>query len=145
VDVYAMARITIGSKVAISQRSFVRRYPRHPQFATPLVTREIVIKDHVWVAAESFIHPGCVVGEGCVVGARSVVTSDLPAWMICVGAPPPHQTERHRTMKQVKRMMDKTWKLMFSSASSFATCSRFFAITATRRWRVATRSCSTRS
>jgi putative colanic acid biosynthesis acetyltransferase WcaF len=58
-----MARITIGSKVAISQRSFVRRHPRHPQFATPLVTREIVIKDHVWVAAESFIHPGCVVGE----------------------------------------------------------------------------------
>lgn len=88
VDVYAMARITIGSKVAISQRSFLCTGTHDTRsLLRPLVTRAIVINDHVWVAAESFIHPGCVVGEGCVVGARSVVTTDLPAWMICVGAP----------------------------------------------------------
>lgn len=88
VDVYAMARITLGSKVTISQRSFLCTGTHDTRsLLRPLVTREIVIKDHVWVAAEAFIHPGCVLEEGCVVGARSVVTADLPAWMICVGAP----------------------------------------------------------
>ncbi|WDU64622.1 putative colanic acid biosynthesis acetyltransferase [Pseudomonas poae] len=88
VDVYAMARITLGSKVAISQRSFLCTGTHDTRsLLRPLVTREILIKDHVWVAAEAFIHPGCVLEEGCVVGARSVVTASLPAWMICVGAP----------------------------------------------------------
>jgi putative colanic acid biosynthesis acetyltransferase WcaF len=88
VDVYTMARIRIGSKVAISQRTFLCTGTHDTRsLLRPLVTREIVIEDHVWIAAESFIHPGCVLGEGSVVGARSVVTHDLPAWMICVGAP----------------------------------------------------------
>lgn len=88
VDVYAMAKITLGSKVTISQRSFLCTGSHDTRsLLRPLVTREIVIKDHVWVAAEAFIHPGCVLEEGCVVGARSVVTASQPAWMICVGAP----------------------------------------------------------
>ena len=88
VDVYAMAKITLGSKVTISQRSFLCTGSHDTRsLLRPLVTREIVIKDHVWVAAEAFIHPGCVLEEGCVVGARSVVTARQPAWMICVGAP----------------------------------------------------------
>ena len=88
VEVYAMAKITLGSKVTISQRSFLCTGSHDTRsLLRPLVTREIVIKDHVWVAAEAFIHPGCVLEEGCVVGARSVVTASQPAWMICVGAP----------------------------------------------------------
>ena len=88
VDVYAMAKITLGSKVTISQRSFLCTGSHDTRsLLRPLVTREIVIKDHVWVAAEAFIHPGCVLEEGCVVGARSVVTASQPGWMICVGAP----------------------------------------------------------
>jgi putative colanic acid biosynthesis acetyltransferase WcaF len=88
VDVYAMAKITLGSKVTVSQRSFLCTGSHDTRsLLRPLVTREIVIKDHVWVAAEAFIHPGCVLEEGCVVGARSVVTASQPAWMICVGAP----------------------------------------------------------
>lgn len=88
VDVYAMAKITLGSKVTISQRSFLCTGSHDTRsLLRPLVTREIVIKDHVWVAAEAFIHPGCVLEEGCVVGARSVVTASQPAWMICVGVP----------------------------------------------------------
>ena len=88
VDVYAMAKITLGSKVTISQRSFLCTGSHDTRsLLRPLVTREIVIKDQVWVAAEAFIHPGCVLEEGCVVGARSVVTASQPAWMICVGAP----------------------------------------------------------
>src|SRR5204863_444991 len=31
--------------------------------------------------------PGITIGEGAVVGARSVVTKDLPPWMVCAGNP----------------------------------------------------------
>ncbi|RYF46866.1 MAG: putative colanic acid biosynthesis acetyltransferase, partial [Cytophagaceae bacterium] len=43
--------------------------------------------DNAWVAAEVFIHPGVTIGNGCVIGARSVVVSDMPQWMVCTGHP----------------------------------------------------------
>jgi len=33
------------------------------------------------------VHPGVTIGEGAVIGARSVVTRDVPAWMVCAGHP----------------------------------------------------------
>jgi len=53
----------------------------------PLITMPIVIGDYVWLAAESFIHPGITIGTGAVIGARSVVTKDMPEWMVCAGHP----------------------------------------------------------
>ncbi len=47
----------------------------------------IYIGDHAWIAAEAFVHPGVIIGEGCVIGARSVVNKDMPAWMVCAGHP----------------------------------------------------------
>jgi putative colanic acid biosynthesis acetyltransferase WcaF len=46
-----------------------------------------MVSDYSWVAAEAFVHPGVIIGEGCVIGARAVVTKDMPAWMICSGFP----------------------------------------------------------
>lgn len=88
VDCYSMDRITIGSKVAVSQRSFLCAGSHDTRsLARPLVTGPIVIEDHVWIAAESFVHLGVVIHEGAVIGARSVVTQDMPAWSICAGHP----------------------------------------------------------
>lgn len=88
VDCYSMGRITIGSKVAVSQRSFLctGSHDIH-SLSRPLVTGPIVIEDHVWIAAESFVHPNVVIREGAVIGARSVVLQDMPAWSICAGHP----------------------------------------------------------
>ena len=58
-----------------------------PEPGFPLVTKPIVIKDYAWIAADAFVHPGVKIEEGCVIGARSVVTSDMPAWTICAGFP----------------------------------------------------------
>lgn len=88
VDCYTMDRIRIGSKVAVSQRSFLCTGSHAvDSLLRPLTTAPIMIHDHAWVAAECFVHPGTTIGEGAVVGARSVVTRDLPSWSICVGSP----------------------------------------------------------
>lgn len=88
VDCYSMDRITIGSKVAVSQRSFLCAGSHDVRsLSRPLVTGPIVIEDHAWVAAESMVHANVVIREGAVVGARSLVVHDLPAWSVCVGHP----------------------------------------------------------
>lgn len=88
VDCYSMDRITIGSKVAVSQRSFLCAGSHDvTSLARPLTTGPIVIEDHVWIAAECFVHPHVAVREGAVIGARSVVCQDMPAWSVCAGHP----------------------------------------------------------
>lgn len=88
VDCYSMDRITIGSKVAVSQRTFLCAGTHDFRSLTrPLVTGPILIEDHVWIAAEAMVHPNVVIGEGTVIGARSVVLEDMPAWSVCAGHP----------------------------------------------------------
>jgi putative colanic acid biosynthesis acetyltransferase WcaF len=85
---YSQGYITIGRRAVISQGaqlcSGTHDYT-DPGF--PLVTSPINVGDHAWVAAEAFVHPGISIGEGCVIGARSVVTKDMPDWMVCAGHP----------------------------------------------------------
>lgn len=88
VDCYSMGPITLGSKVAVSQRSFLCAGSHDVRsLSRPLVTGPIVIEDHVWIAAECFVHPDVVIREGAVIGARSVVLKEMPAWSICAGHP----------------------------------------------------------
>ena len=88
VDCYSMAKITIGSKVAVSQRSFLCAGTHDiSSLSRPLVTSPIWIGDHCWISAECMVLPGVTIAEGTVVGARSLVTKDLPAWHVCGGNP----------------------------------------------------------
>jgi putative colanic acid biosynthesis acetyltransferase WcaF len=85
---YSQGKILIGIKAIISQGAHICAGTHdYTKVGHPLVTAPIVIGDFAWVAAESFIHPGVVIGEGAVIGARSVVTKDMPAWMVCAGHP----------------------------------------------------------
>lgn len=88
VILYSQGKIFIGRRAVISQGAHLAAGTHdynHPGF--PLITKPILINDHVWIAAEAFIHPGITLGEGCVIGARAVVTKDMPAWMVCGGHP----------------------------------------------------------
>ncbi|MFW3346085.1 CatB-related O-acetyltransferase [Aliarcobacter butzleri] len=49
--------------------------------------KEVIIKNDVWIGANSVIMPGITIGNGAVVGAGAVVTKDVPDYAIVVGVP----------------------------------------------------------
>jgi putative colanic acid biosynthesis acetyltransferase WcaF len=88
VTLYSQGKITIGKRTVISQGShLVSGTHDYTKLGFPLFTKPITIGDHVWIAAETFIHPGVTIGNGAVIGARSVVTKNQPEWMVCTGHP----------------------------------------------------------
>lgn len=88
VDCYTMDKIIIGSKVAISQRAFLCTGTHDTQsLLRPLITRPIIINDHVWVCAEAFVGPGVELGRGAVVAARAVVMKNTKDMDVVAGNP----------------------------------------------------------
>jgi maltose O-acetyltransferase len=47
----------------------------------------ITIEDGVWIGANATICAGVTIGEGSIIGAGSVVTKDIPAGVVAIGAP----------------------------------------------------------
>jgi acetyltransferase-like isoleucine patch superfamily enzyme len=76
------ARALIGPGVRIMDTAFhgVSDRRRPP-------SRPVELGDDVWLASDCFIGPGVQIGRGAVVGAHSVVTKDVPAFAVMVGAP----------------------------------------------------------
>ena len=88
VTLYSQGKITIGKRSVISQGAHICAGTHdYTKSGFPLITKPIVIGDNCWIAAEAFIHPGVIINNGSVVGARSVVTKDMPEWMVCSGFP----------------------------------------------------------
>jgi len=88
VDCYCVDKITIGSKVTISQRSFICTGSHEIEtLHRKLIHHPVSIADHVWVCAEVFIGPGTNIGEGAVVAARSVVVHNVEDWNVVAGNP----------------------------------------------------------
>jgi putative colanic acid biosynthesis acetyltransferase WcaF len=88
VRLYCLGRVTIGSRVTISQHAHIcagsHDYTRPDM---PLLRPPIVIEDDVWIAADSFVGPSVTIGRGAVLGARACAFKDLPPWKICIGNP----------------------------------------------------------
>ena len=49
--------------------------------------RNVIIKDDVWIGANSVILPGCIIETGAVIGAGSIVTKNVPPYAIVAGNP----------------------------------------------------------
>ena len=47
----------------------------------------IVLDDDVWVGDSAMIMSGVHIGQGAVIGAGAIVTHDIPAYAVAVGAP----------------------------------------------------------
>jgi acetyltransferase-like isoleucine patch superfamily enzyme len=50
-------------------------------------TNPVTVGDNVLIGYGAIIIGPAVIGSGCIIGAGSVVTKDLPAFMICGGVP----------------------------------------------------------
>lgn len=88
VDCYTVDKIKIGSKVTISQRTFLCTASHEISTLRRELTHKMIeIHDHAWICAEAFVGPGIEIGEGAVVGARAVVIADVAAWDVVAGNP----------------------------------------------------------
>ena len=68
-------------------REELLRPPKAPISQPLFSTGEIVIGDRVWIGDNVVVLSGAKIGNDVVVGANSVVSGELPAGHICVGAP----------------------------------------------------------
>ena len=58
-----------------------------PMNMQPYVEKDIIIGNDVWLGANSTILAGVTIGDGTIVAAGSVVTKDLPSYVIAGGIP----------------------------------------------------------
>jgi putative colanic acid biosynthesis acetyltransferase WcaF len=88
-------KVTIGSNVCISQRTFLcggnHNYllPDMPYRNAP-----ITVKSGAWVGAGCFVAPGVTIGVDCVIAACSVVNTDTLANSIYKGNPAAYVKKR---------------------------------------------------
>ena len=54
---------------------------------TASFTAPVRLGPHTWIGFEACILPGVTIGEGSIVGARSVVTHDVPPFVVVAGNP----------------------------------------------------------
>ncbi len=82
------AEIIIGHNVAIGPNVMIlsagHDYRTRLLAATAGTVR---ILDYAWIGAGAIILPNVTVGEGAVVAAGSIVSRDIPAWTVAIGAP----------------------------------------------------------
>ena len=74
---------------AAARREELKRVPdRELRLASASVdSKPIRIERNVWIGFDACVLPGVTIGEGAIVGARSVVTSSVPAFTVAAGNP----------------------------------------------------------
>ncbi|MCF8274259.1 MAG: putative colanic acid biosynthesis acetyltransferase [Flavobacteriaceae bacterium] len=86
--IYNPGKIIIGNKVTISQRAHLCSATHdYTNLKNPLITKSIYINDLVWIATDTFISLGVVIGEGSIVGAGACVFKNVEPWTIVGGNP----------------------------------------------------------
>jgi putative colanic acid biosynthesis acetyltransferase WcaF len=95
--VYCLGKVTIGRHVSISQGAHLCAGThdfRQPDM--PLLRPPIAVHDSAWVAAEAFVGPNVVVGEGAILGARGCAMKNLEPWTVYAGNPAVKLKDRPR-------------------------------------------------
>ena len=85
--------IKIGNNVIFAQNIVASalnheyRDPNLPIYKQPIITKEIIIEDDCWIAANAVITAGVTIGKHSVIAAGAVVTKDIPPYCVAVGNP----------------------------------------------------------
>jgi putative colanic acid biosynthesis acetyltransferase WcaF len=88
VEVYNLGPIILRERCTIAQETYLCAGTH--DFTTPdylMVVGPIEVRSDVFIGARAFLLPGIIIGEGAIIGACSVVSRDMPPWMICAGNP----------------------------------------------------------
>lgn len=94
----AINKVSIGNNVLMASFVYISDHSHgnvndmdgvveHP-LERPLYSKgPIIIEDDVWLGEKVSVMPGIHIGRGAIIGANSVVTKDIPAYAVAVGAP----------------------------------------------------------
>ncbi len=86
-----VAKVIIGDncQMAPNVAIYTAGHPVHPDTRNTLYEYgiEVTIGDNVWIGGNTVICPGVHIGSNTVIGAGSVVTKDIPDWVIAAGNP----------------------------------------------------------
>lgn len=86
-----VAKVKIGDncQLAPTVSIYTAGHPVHPDSRNSLYEYGIgvTIGDNVWIGGNTVILPGVHIGSNTVIGAGSVVTKDIPDWVIAAGNP----------------------------------------------------------
>lgn len=100
VHITAMKSVCIGNNVLMASRIYISdcshgdysggendSKPETPPMQRPYVYKAVKIEDNVWIGESVSILPGVTIGKGSIIGSNSVVTKDIPSFVIAVGIP----------------------------------------------------------
>lgn len=86
-----VAKVKIGDNCMFAPNVsiFTAGHPVHPVARNTMYEYgiEITIGDNVWIGGNTVVLPGVNIGSNTVIGAGSVVTKDIPDWVIAAGNP----------------------------------------------------------
>lgn len=86
-----VAKVKIGDncQMAPNVAIYTAGHPIHPDTRNTAYEYgiEVTIGDNVWIGGNTVICPGVHIGSNTVIGAGSVVTKDIPDWVIAAGNP----------------------------------------------------------
>ncbi|MBD5155129.1 MAG: sugar O-acetyltransferase [Oscillibacter sp.] len=86
-----VAKVVIGDncQMAPNVAIYTAGHPVHPAIRNTAYEYgiEVTIGDNVWIGGNTVICPGVHIGSNTVIGAGSVVTKDVPDWVVAAGNP----------------------------------------------------------
>lgn len=102
---WSASRLTIGDRVLIGHNSSIFDCDTHPMNAgerhrqyleiitnghpleIDLREEPVTISDDVWIGCNVVVLKGVTIGRGAIIGAGSIVTSDIPPYVVVAGNP----------------------------------------------------------
>lgn len=100
VHITARENVKIGDNVLIASKVYISdcshgSYKGNDYDSSPktipidreLYSTPIIIEDNVWIGEFVSILPGVKIGKGSIIGSNSVVSRDIPDFVIAVGSP----------------------------------------------------------
>ncbi|MCP1102776.1 acetyltransferase-like isoleucine patch superfamily enzyme [Aequitasia blattaphilus] len=86
-----VAKVKIGDncQFAPNVSIYTAGHPIHPDSRNSFYEYgdKVTIGDNVWIGGNTVILPGVTIGSNIVIGAGSVVSKDVPEWVVAVGNP----------------------------------------------------------